>query len=263
MSQAHNFGRMFSQVFRKRSDREYFRLVREMFGIRARNIELYKLALMHRSASITLPDGGHLNNERLEFLGDAILEAVVSDLLFIEFPDDDEGGLTRLRSKIVSRANLNSLAEAIGLDRHIIRHTGGSAVQKHINGDALEAMIGAIYLDRGYDCTNRVLIGNLFRRHLDLEGLVASETDWKSRLIEWCQKSRQTVQFVTDNDAKYTSRHPLFRSAVMIDGIEVGHGVGETKKEAEQHAAQAISEALSDEAGDWLLESIDNYKDLR
>ncbi len=234
-----------------------------MFGIRARNIELYKLALMHRSASIVLPDGGHLNNERLEFLGDAILDAVVSDFLFIAFPDADEGGLTQLRSKIVSRANLNSLAEAIGLDRHIIRHTGGSAVQKHINGDALEAMIGAIYLDRGYDCTNRVLIGHLFHSHLDLEGLASSETDWKSRLIEWCQKSRQTVQFVTDNDVKYTSRHPLFRSVVMIDGIEVGHGVGETKKEAEQHAAQAVSEALSDETGDWLLESIDNYKDLR
>jgi ribonuclease-3 len=215
---------------------------------------------MHRSASVTLADGSHLNNERLEFLGDAILEAVVSDLLFIEFPDDDEGVLTQLRSKIVSRNSLNRLSEAIGLDRHIIRHTGGSAVQKHINGDALEAMIGAMYLDRGYDRTNRVLIDNLFRRHLDLESLAVAETDWKSRLIEWCQKSRQTVQFATENDEKYTSQHPLFRSAVIIDGIEVGHGVGETKKEAEQHASQAVSEALSDEAGDWLLNNIDNYK---
>jgi ribonuclease-3 len=136
-------------------------------------------------------------------------------------------------------------------------------VQKHINGDALEAIIGAMYLDLGYDRTNRVLIGNIFRRHLDLEHLVTSETDYKSRLIEWCQKSRQSVQFSTDHDRKYTSQHPLFRSAVIIDGIEVGHGVGETKKEAEQHAAQAVSEALSDEAGDWLLENIDNYKDLR
>jgi ribonuclease-3 len=228
-----------------------------MFGIRARNIELYKLALMHRSASIDLADGTHLNNERLEFLGDAVLEAVVSDFLFIEFPDDDEGGLTRLRSKIVSRSTLNELARSLGLDQHIIRHTGGSAQQKHINGDALEAMIGAIYLDRGYDRTNRVVIDNLFRRHLDLEGLVASETDWKSRLIEWCQKSRQSLRFSTAHDPKYTSQRPLFRSVVIIDGIEVGHGVGDTKKEAEQHAAQAVSEVLSDEAGDWLLENID------
>ncbi len=243
----------------KHSDREYFRLVREIFGIRARNIELYKLALMHRSASINLDDGTHLNNERLEFLGDAVLEAVVSDFLFIEFPSYDEGDLTRLRSKIVSRSTLNSLAEAIGLNRHIIRHTGGSAVQKHINGDALEAMIGAIYLDQGYDRTNRILIGDLFRHHLDFERLITSETDYKSRLIEWCQKSRQSVHFSTDQDPKYTSQHPLFRSAVIIDGIEVGHGVGGTKKEAEQHAAQAVSEVLSEDAGDWLLESIDHY----
>ncbi len=251
---------MFSRFFHKRADREYYRLVRDMFGIRARNIELYKLALMHRSASIDLADGSHLNNERLEFLGDAVLEAVVSDFLFIEFPDEDEGGLTRLRSKIVSRSTLNSLACALGLDRHIIRHTGGSAVQKHIGGDAMEAMIGAIYLDRGFDRTNRALISCLFRRHLDLDHLVASETDWKSRLIEWCQRSRQTVRFSTDHDKKYTSQRPLFRSVVIIDGIEVGHGVGETKKEAEQHAARAVSEALSDEAGDRLLENIDRWQ---
>lgn len=248
----------FDRIFvSKARDREYFRLVRDMFGIRARNIDLYKLALMHRSASIDLADGTHLNNERLEFLGDAVLDAVVSDFLFIEFPDADEGDLTRLRSKIVSRSTLNELARALRLDRHIVRHTGGSAVQKHIGGDALEAMIGAMYLDRGFDRTNRALIGDVFRRHLDLDELVNSETDWKSRLIEWCQRSRQSVQFSTDHDKRSTSQHPLFRSAVIIDGIEVGHGVGETKKEAEQHAARAVSEVLSDEAGDWLLENID------
>jgi ribonuclease-3 len=238
----------------------YYRLVREWFGVRARNIDLYKLALMHRSASIEMADGRHLNNERLEFLGDAVLEAVISDFLFIEFPDEDEGGLTRLRSKVVSRTSLNELAQSLGIDRHIIRNTGGSAIQKHINGDALEAMIGAMYLDLGYNRTNRVLIRVLFRRYLDVESLVAFETDHKSRLIELCQKSRQTVQFSTVHDKKSTSQRPLFLSAVMIDGIEVGHGVGGTKKEAEQNAAQAVSQALSDEAGDWLLESIDRYK---
>jgi ribonuclease-3 len=241
-------------------DKTYYRLVREWFGVRAHNIDLYKLALMHRSASIEMADGRHLNNERLEFLGDAVLEAVISDYLFIEFPDEDEGGLTRLRSKVVSRTSLNELAQSLGIDRHIVRNTGGAAIQKHINGDALEAMIGAMYLDLGYNRTNRVLIRVLFRQHLDVESLVAFETDHKSRLIELCQKSRQTVQFSTGHDKKSTSQHPLFLSAVMIDGIEVGHGVGGTKKEAEQNAAQAVSQALSDEAGDWLLESIDRYK---
>lgn len=231
--------------------------MREIFGVRARNIELYKLALMHRSASIDLPDGTHLNNERLEFLGDAVLEAVVSDFLFIEFPRANEGELTRLRSKLVSRSTLNALSIAIGLDGHIIRHTGGS-VQKNAAGDALEAVIGAMYLDKGYDKTNRALIDNLFVRHLDLDELATSETDYKSRLIEWCQRNRQHVHFATVPDKRFTNGHPLFSSAVVIDGIEVGHSVGETKKEAEQHASLAVWRALSDDLGDQFLARIDH-----
>jgi ribonuclease-3 len=231
--------------------------VRDIFGVTPRNVELYKLALMHRSASVELADGTHLNNERLEFLGDAVLETVVSDFLFIEFPRASEGDLTRLRSKIVSRTTLNELAQSIGLDKHIIRQTAGASIQKHINGDALEAMIGAMYLDKGYNRVNSVLINNLFRRYLDLDNLISSETDHKSRLIEWCQKSRQSVNFSTQHDGQYTSRCPVFRSVVTIEGIEVGHGVGETKKEAEQCAAHAVFDALSDEAGDFILDNID------
>jgi ribonuclease-3 len=238
-------------------DAEFYRLVREMFGIRARNIELYKLALMHRSASVELADGTPLNNERLEYLGDAILEAIVSDFLFIEFPRATEGELTRLRSKIVSRSTLNALAEAIGLDHHIIHHTGGHSTRKNAGGDALEAMIGAIYLDRGYNRANRAIIDGLFRRHLDHNELLTSETDYKSRLIERCQRNRQTVRFATTPDKQFTNGRPLFRAGVMIDGIEVGHGVGETKKEAEQHASLAVWNVLSDEAGDLFLDNID------
>ncbi len=251
-------GRILISLKRRFSrDREYYVIVDDIFGIYPRNIELYKLALLHRSASVELEDGTHLNNERLEFLGDAILEAVVSDYLFIEFPRADEGVLTRLRSKIVSRQTLNSLANSIGLDRHVIQHTNGSIVQKHIHGDALEAMIGAMYLDKGYDRVNELLINRVFRRHLDLDEIISSETDYKSRLIEWCQKSRQSVHFATGHDQEYTTQRPVFRSVVMIDGIEVGHGTGETKKEAEQNASHAVSDALSDEIGDYILSSID------
>jgi ribonuclease-3 len=246
--------------FKRRWSRNnrYYVIVDDLLGIFPRNIELYKLALLHRSASIELADGTHLNNERLEFLGDSVLEAVVSDYLFVEFPRFDEGGLTRLRSKIVSRNTLNLLAQRIGLDKYVIQHTGGSIIQKHIHGDALEAMIGALYLDRGYEQVNKLLINSIFRRHLNLDELMSAETDYKSRLIEWCQKSRQTVHFETGHDADYTTQHPVFRSVVMIDDIEVGHGRGETKKEAEQHASQAVSEALSDQIGDYILDSIDN-----
>jgi ribonuclease-3 len=244
-------------------DSRYYAIVDDLLGIYPRNIELYKLALLHRSASVELADGTHLNNERLEFLGDAVLEAIVSDYLFVEFPRSDEGGLTRLRSKIVSRQTLNSLAHRIGLDKYVIQHTGGSIIQKHIHGDALEAMIGAMYLDKGYDRVSKLLINNVFRYYIDLDEIISSETDYKSRLIEWCQKSRQSVHFETGHDADYTTQRPLFRSVVMIDGIEVGHGRGETKKEAEQHAAEAVSEVLSDQIGDYILDSIDSIATAR
>ncbi len=248
------------KAFKKRFDRDrtYYRIVDELFGICPNNIELYKLALLHRSASVFLADGTHLNNERLEFLGDAVLEAVVSEFLFIEFPKADEGMLTRLRSKIVSRNSLNDLAQRIGLDRHIIQHANGTAIQKHIAGDAFEAMIGAIYLDQGYECINKVLLERIFRHHLDLDTLVFTETDYKSRLIEWGQKNRQNIAFITKRDSNYTATHPMFRSTVVIDGIEVGHGTGDSKKEAEQHAASAVSQIMSDEVGSYILDSLDD-----
>jgi ribonuclease-3 len=255
-----NFGERILLLFKRRwgRDRGYYAILGDLLGIYPRNIELYKLALLHRSASVELSDGTHLNNERLEFLGDAVLEAVVSEYLFVEFPRLDEGGLTRLRSKIVSRQTLNTLAQHIGLDKYVIQHTNGSIVQKHIHGDALEAMIGAIYLDKGYERVNKLLINKVFHNYLNLEEIISSETDYKSRLIEWCQKSRQSVHFETGPDSDYTTQHPMFRSVVVIEGIEVGHGRGETKKEAEQHASQAVAEVLSDQIGDYILETIDN-----
>ena len=142
-------------------DKEYYRIIDELFGFVPHNIELYKLALIHKSASLVLEDGRPINNERLEFLGDAVIEAVTSDYLFIEYPDRDEGFLTQLRSKIVSRQSLNELAVKIGLDRHVISNASTSITQKHIYGDAFEAMIGAVYLDQGYEFTNRLLINRI------------------------------------------------------------------------------------------------------
>jgi ribonuclease-3 len=255
-----NFWERIVVLFKRRwgRDRAYYAILSDLLGLYPRNIELYKLALLHRSASVELADGTHLNNERLEFLGDAVLEAVVSEYLFVEFPRSDEGVLTRLRSKIVSRQTLNTLAQRIGLDKYVIQHTNGSIVQKHIHGDALEAMIGAIYLDRGYEQVNKLLINKVFHNYLNLEEIISSETDYKSRLIEWCQKSHQSVRFETGPDSDYTTQRPMFRSVVVIEDIEVGHGRGETKKEAEQHASQAVVEVLSDQIGDYILETIDN-----
>lgn len=218
-------------------DKEYYKILDKIFGIYPNNIELYKLALIHRSASLFLQDGTPINNERLEFLGDAIIESVVSDYLFIEFPDENEGFLTQLRSRIVSRSSLNQLAISIGLDNHIIAQGGGNYSQKHLYGDALEAMMGAAYLDKGYDFVNRLLINNILRRHIDLNGLTQTESDFKSRLIEWSQRNKRILHFSTMHSDKYTMQIPHFRSTVSLNEEVLGEGEGSSKKEAEQSAA--------------------------
>ncbi|MBQ7342856.1 MAG: ribonuclease III [Alistipes sp.] len=229
-----------------------------MFGFIPNNIELYKLALIHKSASQSI-GGHHINNERLEFLGDAVIESVTSDYLYIEFPDKSEGFMTQLRAKIVSRQSLNDIAHKIGLDKYVVYNSGGSFTQKHIYGDAFEAMIGAIYLDQGYDFVNRLLINNIYYNHLSLDALTESETDFKSRLIEWCQKNRHSVVFRTRSDAHAPRTAPTFYSTVLIDGIEVGHGVGDSKKVAEQNAAGSLSHEMSDEECAELLDKFDRF----
>ena len=240
------------------ADKHFYVVVDDMFGFIPNNIELYKLALIHKSASVELEDGSHINNERLEFLGDAVIESVTSDYLFIEFPDRDEGFLTQVRSKMVSRQSLNRIASAIGLDKHVISNAAGNTTQKHIYGDAFEAMMGAIYLDQGYDFVNRLLINDIFARHLSLDDVLQSETDFKSRLIEWCQKNHHTIEFSTANDKTYSTAHPFFYSKVLIDGMEVGYGAGESKKEAEQRACHSVSQGFSDNDCTKLMDKLDN-----
>ena len=246
-----NFGR----------DKAYYRIVDDLFGFIPNNIELYKLALIHKSASLILEDGRAINNERLEYLGDAVIEAVTSDYLFIEYPDRDEGFMTQLRSKIVSRQSLNALAVNIGLDRHVVSSGGTNMAQKHIFGDAFEAMMGAVYLDQGYNFANRLLINRIYFRYLNLEELTESETDFKSRLIEWCQKNRHRILFRTEHDREYVASHPVFYSTVLVDGMEVGHGAGDSKKEAEQQAAHSVACCMSDEQCATLLDKVDRLSE--
>ena len=239
-------------------DKAFYAAIDDMFGFIPNNIELYKLALIHKSASIVLDNGQHINNERLEFLGDAVLECVSSDYLFIEFPDKNEGFLTQLRSKMVSRQTLNEVAKRIGLDDYVITHSSNNLSQKHIYGDAFEAMMGAIYLDQGYDFVNRLLINRIFVDYIKVGSLLESETDFKSRLIEWCQKNHHTIHFVTSHDKTYSSTHPFFYSKVLIDNMEVGYGAGDSKKEAEQRAAHSVSLGLNDDDCAKLLDKLDN-----
>ena len=244
-------------------DKAFYAAIDDMFGFIPHNIELYKLALIHKSASVVLEDGSHINNERLEFLGDAVLECVSSDYLFIEFPDKNEGFLTQLRSKMVSRQTLNEVAKRIGLDAYVITHSSNNLSQKHIYGDAFEAMMGAIYLDQGYDFVNRLLINRIFVDYIKVGTLLESETDFKSRLIEWCQKNHHTIHFATSHDKTYSTTHPFFYSKVLIDNMEVGYGAGDSKKEAEQRAAHSVSMGFSEADCAKLLDKLDNLDAMR
>ena len=241
-------------------DKEFYRAIDGLFGFVPHNIELYKLALIHKSASLVLEDGRSINNERLEYLGDAVIEAVTSDYIFIEYPDRDEGFMTNQRSKIVSRQSLNRLAVKLGLEAHVISANGAGIAQKHIYGDAFEAMMGAVYLDQGYDFVNRLLINRIYFQALNLDELTESETDFKSRLIEWCQKNHHTIRFRTTRQENSAANHPLFRSTALIDNMEVGHGSGESKKGAEQQAAYSVSQSFSDETCAALLDKVDRLR---
>ena len=235
-------------------------MIDDIFGFIPNNIELYKMALIHKSASIVV-DGQTINNERLEFLGDAVIESVTSDYLFIEYPEYDEGRLTQLRSKIVSRQSLNGIAKKLGLDQCIICNNSVSTTQKHIFGDAFEAMMGAIYLDQGYNFVNRLLINGIYATALSLDRVDEEETDFKSRLIEWGQKHHHLISFKTKGLGKgSTAGAHSFRSVVMIDNLEVGHGVGESKKEAEQAAAQSVAHEMKDEFCARLLDKLDRLE---
>ncbi|MEG1635773.1 MAG: ribonuclease III [Rikenellaceae bacterium] len=230
------------RVFSK--NKHFYKIIHNLFGIYANNIELYKLALIHKSASLQLEDGTFINNERLEFLGDAVIEAVVSDMIYIEYPFEDEGFLTQLRSKIVSRNSLNDISEKIGLSEHIISQNNLPSTNKHLSGDAFEAMMGAIYLDKGYDYANRLLINKIFAQYIDLSSITETETDFKSRLIEWCQKNRQKAIIDSKQSNLFSEQHPQFQTEISIGSKVISYGIGDSKKEAEQRAAKNALEKL-------------------
>lgn len=198
------------------------------------NIKLYKIAFIHKSVPQTDSSGRIINNERLEYLGDAILGAVIAEHLFIEYPNQNEGFLTKMRSKIVNGENLGCLAEKMGLVPMIQTQAVGDHTIKNISGDAFEALIGAIYMDKGYSRTRRFILKNVLVRHIDLGELEKTENNYKSQLIEWGQKYRKNVCFYTDVEPYNPTR---FISYVSIGDNLYGSGSGVSKKEAEQMAA--------------------------
>lgn len=234
------------------SDREFYRSLKHILGYSPDNLEIYKLALIHRSASVIISPGQKFDNERLEYLGDAVLDAIVADFLFGEFPSGDEGFLTKMRSKIVSRNSMNQLAVSIGLPNLIMVSNGALNHQKYIYGNALEAIVGAMFIDKGFKFTSDVVINNFLRQHINLDELQAIEHDYKSKLLELAQKHHVKATF--DTHAINTEKQaPNFEAILFWDENEIGRGSGNSKKEAEQGASKQGIE--------WLEKNILNNSD--
>ncbi len=215
-----------------------------MLGFLPRNLSLYRLAFIPKSALQKNPSGNHLNNERLEYLGDAVLDAIVADYIFKRFPEGDEGFMTKLRARIVKRKNLDSLAIKIGIPALIVPGTTTGSPSKHIYGNALEAFFGAIYLDRGYRAAKKFFERKILKRHIDLVQLSHKDPDYKSRLIEWCQKVRTEISFESQEEPDELNQSPSFVSIIHMNGEEKGSGRGDSKKEAEQEASKMVLKSI-------------------
>ncbi len=218
--------------------RFYLDLVR-MLGFLPGNTSLYKLAFIPKSAQQKNPSGNHLNNERLEYLGDAVLDAIVADHLFKHYPEGDEGFMTKLRARIVKRKNLDYLATKIGIPALINPGVSTGSKSKHIYGNALEALIGAIYLERGYKTAQKFFEKKILNKHIDLALLVKKDPDYKSRIIEWTQKNRVEITFESKEEHLPGSKAPSFVSVILLNEEAKGTGRGDSKKEAEQQASKA------------------------
>lgn len=211
------------------------------------NITLYEQALLHKSSSIKLKDGRWINNERLEFLGDAILDAIVADIVFKEFEYKKEGFLTNMRSKIVQRETLNKLALDLGLDRLIKTSAKTVNHKTHMYGNALEALIGAIYLDQGYRVAKRFVHERLILEYLNIDTVAQQEVNFKSRLIEWSQKHKISVEFKLLDSYTCDDNVPVFITGVEIFGFEAGVGKGFSKKESQQKAAEEAMTKINED----------------
>ena len=230
-----------------------------MLGFCPNDITLYEQAFVHRSITATA-SGKNCNNERLEFLGDAILDAIIADIVFKHFPLKREGFLTNTRSKIVQRESLNHIALELGLDKKVTSLPHAAVHNKYLFGNALEALIGAIYLDKGYRFCYNFVLERIVNKYISLNKVAGQEVNFKSRLLEWGQKVKLNIVFdliesFTDNEGK-----PVFQTSVSLEGTPLGVGIGSTKKESQQLAAKkAIKRINKDKEIRQLIETLKQH----
>ena len=226
--------------------REFSSRLKKMFGFKPKKLELYEAALIHRSATFTMPDGEKINNERLEYLGDAVITSILSDYLFEKYPDANEGFLTKVRARIVNRDIVNQLAISLGIDDILICNVNSAHSKKNLFGDAFEALIGALFLDKGFKKTKKIFINCILNKHLDLETIINTNADYKSLIFEWVQKNRANLIFKYNEEYDFNQKKSGFTTKLFINHKELASGHGLSKKEAEQEAAAIAWKKLKD-----------------
>jgi len=219
-------------------DKELRVAIHDILGFYPHEIDVYKIAFTHSSSENKGQKGKLLNNERLEFLGDAVLETVVSDIVFEHFPRKREGFLTGTRSKIVQRSTLNQLAEKMGIIQLVKTNMNVNSPHNNIGGNAFEALMGAIYLDRGYGFCYRFIEQQVLGKYINLDNVAKKEENFKSKLLEWSQKNRLKTDIRIVRSEPTGKNSDLFRSVVFIEGVRIGEGKGYSKKESHQDAAK-------------------------
>ncbi len=227
------------------SDKDFSRALKAIMGFWPHNLELYKLATQHRSIARQNDKGFRESNERLEYLGDAILSSVIAEYLFKKFPMRDEGFLTEIRSRIVNREALNRVARNMGVS-DIVEYSDNRKNKlsyKSIYGDTLEALIGAIYLDRGYTKSRRFITAKLLKQHYDLDQIIKINPNHKSKIIEWAHQQNKEISFEI-SESRGGSHNREFEANLIVEGETIAKGLGFSKKRAEQDAAQRACDTL-------------------
>ena len=234
---------------KKKESPEFYAFFKNVLGFTPRRTELYHTAFIHRSVS-SVTEGHRINNERLEYLGDAVLGTVVAEYLYKKYPLKGEGFLTEMRSKIVSRKSLGQLAVKIGMMELIEHQRGGEGAFKSMGGDALEALIGAVYIEKGYRFTRRIIIRKLLCTYIDVDTVAKTEWNFKSKLIDWGQKNHKKVTFeIVRSVVRGQSGRREYECRVNIDGQPQQSAVEYTIKAAEQLAAEKTYKTLMKSAG--------------
>ena len=235
------FKQFYNYALTNNEDREFTRRLRSILGYIPSNLALYKLAFFHKSTS-TQKGYAIQNNERLEYLGDAVLGTIVAEYLFKKYPNSNEGFLTKMRSKIVKRKSLNQIGDKMGLDV-LLSEYNTTRLSRSMLGNAVEALVGAIYVERGYNNTKSYVVNQLLRRYLDIHQLETTDDNYKSQLLEWSQKNGKTVSYKVLARYKFEKRD-RFKVAVLVDGEKVGTADDFNKKSAEQIASERALSAL-------------------